>query len=381
MAVTRRSGSVFDRLGVKRVINGQSWVTALGGSIMPPEVVQAMAEAANAFVDMDELNRKAGEVIARLTGAEAGMVTSGASAGIVLQVAACMTGTDHAKVAQLPDTTGMKNEVIIQRSHRNRYDGAYRIPGAKLVEIGKARSTAPWELEAAINENTAAVAYVVAPFLAQPLPLERVVEIAHRHNVPVIVDAAAELPPVENLTRFIAQGADMVTFSGGKGVRGPQSTGILAGRKDLIEAAYLNSLNYDSPHAGIGRPMKVCKEEVVGLITALEMFVDTDHEAVWQAWKAKSQVIVDALKDIPGIRPVIEEIPVDRQGPVAVIYFEKSWKGPSSAQVQQALKQGDPPIYIGRGGFKDELYVVPVNLQDGEEQIVARRLRQALTQR
>jgi len=371
--------NIYDRLGVRRVINGASWVTVLGGSIMPPEVVQAMVEAVPYYVEMPELNRKAGEVIARITGAEAGLVTSGASAGQVLMAAACMTGTDEARAAQLPDTMGLKNEVIIQRAHRNRYDGAFELPGTRLVEIGKARATPLWELEAAINEKTAAVAYIIAPFLHCPLSLRQVVEVAHRYGVPVIVDAAARVPPLENLKKFIAEGADMVTFSGGKGIRGPQSTGILCGRKDLIEAAELNSLNYHSPHANIGRPMKVCKEEIIGLITALELFEWTDHAAQWKTWCEQSKVIVDALQGIPGLKVCLEDDDPNREGPQAVIYFERFWRGPSPEEVQDALGRGDPAIYIGRGGYRGELWVTPVTLRDGEERVVATRLREELT--
>lgn len=371
---------IYEKLGVRKVINGNSWVTVLGGSIMPPEVLKAMADAAPYYVEMPDLNRRAGEVIARVTGAEAGMVTAGAAAAQVLMVAACMTGCDEAKAARLPDSTGLKNEVIIMRCHRNRYDGAFLLPGARFVEIGKGRATPAWELEAAISEKTAAAAYILAPFLCQPLSLTQVIEIAHKHDIPVIVDAAAEVPPAENLKRFIAEGADMVCFSGGKGIRGPQSTGILAGRKDLIEAASLNCLNYYSPHAGVGRPMKVCKEEIVGLITALELFERTDHKAQWDAWRGQSQVIVDALKDIPGLDVRLEDGDPNRQGPQAVVYFKPLWKGPSGQQVQQALRGGDPAIYIGCGGYKDEIWVTPVTLQPGEEQVVARRLREELSQ-
>ncbi|MDP2953431.1 MAG: aminotransferase class V-fold PLP-dependent enzyme, partial [Chloroflexota bacterium] len=359
--------NIYDRLGVRRVINGSAWVTVLGGSIMPPEVLKAMTDAAPCYVEMQELNRKAGEVIAHVTGAEAGLVTSGASASLVLMAAACMTGIDEAQAAQLPDTTGLKDQIVIQRAQRNRYDGAFLLSGARLVEVGKASATPPWELEAAINEKTAAVAVIFAPFLRQPLPLKQIAEVAHRHGVPVLVDAAAEAPPAENLKRFLAEGADLVTFSGGKGIRGPQSTGILAGRKDLIAAAELNSLNYYSPHANIGRPRKVCKEEIVGLVVALELFDRTDHEAVWRAWRKQSQVIVDALHEIPGLDVRLEDGDPNRQGPQAVIYFERSWRGPSQTEVLKKLREGDPSIHIGHGGYKGELWVTPVTLQPGEE--------------
>ncbi|MDP2950319.1 MAG: aminotransferase class V-fold PLP-dependent enzyme [Chloroflexota bacterium] len=365
---------VFERLGVKRVINGQSWVTYLGGSIMAPQVRQAMADAADCYVNIDELMLKAGHELAKHTGAEAGLVTAGAAAGMLLEAAACMTLGDPAKILQLPDTTGMKNEIIIPRTLRVGFDQAFRQAGAKLVEVGNTFSLGEYELEAAINERTAAVAYIFGPFLKAPLTLPQVVSVAHKHNVPVIVDASAMLPPAENLTRYIREGADMVTFSGGKGVCGPQSTGILCGRGDLIEAARLNM----SPHAGVGRPTKVCKEEIIGLLTALDLFVKKDHAAEWKAWRAMSQVIVEALHEIPGLTVRMEDGDQNRQGPVAAIYFDPKWRGPSQQEVLKRLREGDPPIYIGSGWYRDELWVTPVTLRPGEERVVAGRLREAL---
>ena len=282
-------GEFYQKLGVSRVINAASWVTRLGGSIMPPAVIEAMNDASHWFVDMDELNEKAGEVIARLTGAEAGLVTAGSAAGMLLEASACMTGTDPARAHRLPDTTGMKNQIVIHRAHRVNYDHNFRAAGATLVEIGNTGTTEEWELKDAINEDTAAVAYIFGPRLGNALSLDTVLEISHARGVPVIVDAAAMLPPPENLTRFIEMGADMVSFSGGKGVLGPQSTGILCGRRDLMDAAYMNA----APHStGIGRAAKVCKEEIAGLVTALEMFVDTDHQAVSAGWLAKCEYVV-----------------------------------------------------------------------------------------
>jgi L-seryl-tRNA(Ser) seleniumtransferase len=344
---------------------------------MAPEVLQAMVDSASCYVDMHELNRRAGEVVARHTGAEAGLVTAGAAASMLLQAAACMTGTDPAKIARIPDTTGMKNELVIHRSHRMGYDQAYIVAGAKLVEVGKGRSVKPWELEAAISDKTAGVIHICRGWRFGNLELPEVVEIAHSHGVPVIVDASGVTPPLENLTKFVSQGADMVGFSGGKGLEGPQSTGILCGRSDLIEAARLNN----SPNAGVGRPSKVCKEEIVGLITALERFVNLDHEARWAKWRAMSETIVDALHEVPGLTMRVEEDSPIRQGPQAVVYFNSDWRGPSSTEIQQSLIEGDPPIAVGQGGYGDELYVATVTLQEGEEHIVARRLREELTAR
>ena len=376
------SGDFYNRLGVRRVINAASWITVLGGSIMSPAAVRAMEDASRWFVDLDELNRKAGQVIARLTGAEAGLVTAGSAAGMLLQAAACMTGTDPANVHRLPDTTGMKNELVMHRAHRVNYDHNYRVAGARLVEIGNSNGTYEWELEDAINQNTAAVAYIVGPRHGGALPLDRVVDIAHQRGVPVVVDAAAMLPPVDNLTRFVKMGADMVSFSGGKGVLGPQSTGILCGRKELMDAAYMNSApNSDS----IGRAAKVCKEEIAGLITALELFVDTDHQAVMADWRAKCQHVVSALQEIPGVRVELSEAAPERDefetiSPRAVIFFDQTWEGPREDEVIRKLKEGEPSIRVRRAEIFGGVAVNPVNLRDGEEEMVSRRLQEILSE-
>lgn len=378
---TATHSPVYDRLGIKRVINGTSWRTNVGGSLMPQSVLRAMDEASRWFVDMDELNGKAGEIIARLTGAEAGLVTAGSAAGMVLEAAACMTNGDPAKIRQLPDTSGMKNEIVIQWAHRVSYDRAFRATGAKLIQIGGVGKTQDWELDAAINENTAAVAHVFAYQQGGSIPLSEVVEIAHNRGIPVIVDAAAMLPPPENLNRYVAMGADMVSFSGGKGVRGPQSTGILCGRSDLITKAYLNSS--PNPHA-IGRSAKVCKEEIVGLITALDLFVDTDYEALVTSWRSQCQHIVKTLAGIDGVRaelceamPELDEF--ETATPRTFVHLENSWQGPSQQHIVDWLTNGVPSVRVlqtegGRG-----IVVSPVNLLDGEAEIIADRMRKVLT--
>ncbi len=369
---------VYKKLGVKPVINAQSWVTSLGGSLMRPEVLRAMDEAATAFVDMKELNRAAGEVVARACSADMGLVTAGCAAAEVLMAAACMTGIDESNVERLPNTDGLKNEVLLFKGQRNRYDGAFEIPGARIVEFGHGDSARPYHLESAITDNTCAVAYVMGPFIKRGLGLEKTIEIAHAHDVPVIVDAAAEIPPRENLSRFIKMGADMVAFSGGKGIGGPQSAGLLAGRQGLMEAAYLNSLNLDSPKAGIGRPMKVSKENLVGMVAALELYMDSDETAIIEGWRAKANYVARQLDGIDGLRVVIEDTPVDRQGPQPVIYFESDWNGPTPAEVRQKLADGDPSILVGGGGVGNEINIVMVNVQDGEEKVIVERLLEAL---
>ena len=381
--MTSGEPGIYRRLGVRRVIHGSGTTTRYGGSILRPEALEAMREASQVLVNLDELNEAAGAAIARLLGAEAAFVTAGASSGLILQAAACIAGDDPVKITRLPDTRGMRHEIVIQRAHRFAYDQAYRVPGGVLVEIGLARRTQPFELEEAIDEHTAAVAYLVSPFTSPPgiLTLQQVVEIAHRHGVPVIVDAASMLPPRENLTKFLRLGADLVSFSGGKGIRGPQSTGFLIGRRDLVRAATLNA----SPNQAIGRAAKTSKEEIAGLVTALELFLAEDEAAEMKRHHDVCTTIVDALADIPGLRVVVEHDPVNRVIPHAVVYFTPDWEGPSGHAVQQALAGGEPHVYVQQGphqgGYVDEIAVDPINLQPGDEAIVSARLREELTRR
>jgi L-seryl-tRNA(Ser) seleniumtransferase len=375
--------NVYAQLGIVPVIHGAGTTTRYGGSLMRPQTIEAMREAAQMFVNIDELNEAAGAAIARMLGAEAAWVTGGAAAGLVLQAAACMAGDDPDKIVRLPDTSGMKNEIIIQRPHRFQYDQALRLAGAKLVEIGLGRRTTASELSSAITDKTAAVFYLHAPFTSLPglLPLEAICEIAHAHGVPVLVDAASVLPPRENLFRHLRQGADLVNFSGGKGIRGPQSTGILVGRKELIRAAALNS----SPNQGIGRPAKTSKEEIVGLVNALELFLAADEAAEMNRYRELCTYIADRVGDVAGIRAVVEQDPVNRVIPHAVLYFESDWQGPSGATIRDALAAGVPHIYVQQGvqqgGYFDEIAVDPINLQPGDEEVLARRLREELTRR
>jgi D-glucosaminate-6-phosphate ammonia-lyase len=280
---------IYDRLGVRPVINCATSYTRLGGSVMAPQVAQAMADAAGCFVRLDELQEAVGSRIASLTGNDAAYVTNGAAAGLALATAACMTGDDLAAMARLPhDVAGLRHEIIVHRTQRNFYDFAIRQVGGRLVEIGHAMETASWELDAAFNERTAAVFYFAGTHLnRQTLPLPLVIERAHAFGVPVIVDAAAQIPPVTGLWHYTVDlGADLAIFSGGKGLAGPQNSGLVVGRADLIRAISLNG----PPNQRIGRPMKVGKEAMIGLLTAIERYLDPDlaagramQEADWSA--------------------------------------------------------------------------------------------------
>ncbi len=368
--------SIYQRLEISPIINAAGSITRLGGSRTRPETLELMTQAARVMVNIDDLNRAAGSEIARLTGAEAGFVCSGAAGGLLLQAAACIAGHDPVKMRQLPNTEGMKNEIVIHTMHRFPYDQAYRAAGAKMVEFGDYLFAHPWQLEGAINERTAAVAYLCAPFSSNKvMPLDQVCEIAHAHDIPVIVDAASMLPPRANLYRYLRAGADMVVYSGGKGIRGPQGSGILVGRADLIEAAAMQA----SPAQFLGRGMKVAKEEVIGLVASLAAFVEEDETTEMAAYRAMVQQAMDALVEIPGLRVSLEHDGINYLIPHAVIRFTEEWRGPSRDAVAAAMEHGNPQIYLHQLGGPQELAVDPLNLTEAEVEVVIRRLREELT--
>ena len=368
--------TVYQRLGVAPIINAAGSITRLGGTRTRPETLELMSRAARVMVNIDELNRAAGKELARLTGAEAGFVCSGAAGGLLLQAAACIAGNDPVKMRKLPDTDGLKNEIVIHTMHRFPYDQAYRAAGAKMVEFGDYLFAHPWQLEGVINERTAAIAYLCAPFSSNKvMPLERVCEIAHANDVPVIVDAASMLPPRANLYRYLRAGADMVVYSGGKGVRGPQGSGILVGRADLIEAAAAQA----SPAQFLGRGMKVAKEEIVGLVASLAAFVEEDEAAEMAAYLEMAQRAIDALVELPGLRVTLEHDGINYLIPHAVIRFTGEWRGPTRDAIAAAMEQGSPQIHLHQLGGPQELAVDPLNLTEEETGVVIRRLREELT--
>jgi len=390
---------IYERLGVRPVINARSFSTKLGGCALPGEVLDAMREASDSCVRMDELQEAASRIIAEATGAEAGMVTSGASAGLTLAAAACLAGLDVTRMNRLPDTTGMKNEIIVHRSHRNDYDHALRAAGARFVEVGFHYYTFPYEVESAIGPATAALFYQ-ASGEGCGLPLDQFANIGHKHQLPVIVDAAAELPPRDNLKAFVAAGADLIAFSGGKHLRGPQSTGILCGRRDLILSAMLQHQDMDvfpeswpllqliadgvlagPPHHGIGRGFKVGKEEIAGLLTALQLYPQRDLKAECRLWMNDMKSVVSELRDLPGVTArVIYPQPDGREVPHAWITIDSRLCGLNANAVIRALQEGDPPICVfERLGDSGTIIIMPEALRPGEALIVGRRLKQILT--
>ncbi|MDA1279173.1 MAG: aminotransferase class V-fold PLP-dependent enzyme [Chloroflexi bacterium] len=370
------SNPVYDELGLRPVIHAAGTITSYGGSEPRPEVMEAMALASRSFIGLLELNEKVGQYIAQVAGAEAGMVVSGAAGGVVLSMAACMTGTNPAAVRQLPNTTGLKHELIIQKIHRGGYSDMYGFTGAKLVEVGSIDGTLPEELEAAFTDKTAAVNYLFGPGVTQRgLSLKELSEIAHSHGVPVIVDAAAMLPPKSNLTRYIRDGADLVTFSGGKFIRGPQGTGLLFGRKDLIEAAIANG----PPNHAIGRPQKVTREEMVGLYTALKLFMEQDDEALMKTYRASVEPAFEILQALDGVRVTIEHDPQKYHVPTVVVRLNSEKNEIDPAKLLKNLLDGDPRVFMTYDRGVDAVSINPINLKDGQAAIVARRLAELLS--
>lgn len=369
---------IYEELGIRPIVNASATLTRLGGSVMPPQVLEAMADASRHFVDLDELQLRVGERLAQLTRNEAAYVCTGAAAGLVLATAACIAGTDPAAISQLPDLTGLKDEVIIHRSHRNGYDHAVRQVGVKLVEIGATSSTAEWELERAISDRTAAVFWFQGAMTGHgDLPLETVIRIADAQGVPVIVDAAAQLPPTENLWRFTEMGAALAIFSGGKDLRGPQVSGLIVGRKDLIDAIRVNG----SPNHSIGRPMKVGKEEMAGLLTSVQLYLEIDQEA--RASQDEETVIgwCAELNSVTGVKAE-RSFPNEAGQPLprTAVRFDASALGMNRDQIVAGLLDGSPAISVSLLD-DDGIFLNPMTLADGEEDIITDRLLQILAEK
>ena len=365
---------VYQELGVRPVINACGSATIYGGSLMAPEVLETMRLAAQQFCILDELHEKVGQKIASLLDVEAAYVTSSASCGLVLTTASCMAGADPDRIVQLPDTSGMKNEVVLQKVHRIAYDQALRVAGATLVEIAD-RGIPPVEaMRAAINENTAAV-FCLATAMGHPasVPFEQVVDMAHAAAVPVIVDAASECPPLSTLTHFSRAGADLVIFSGGKSIMGPQSTGLIIGRRDLIQACAANG----NPNAAIGRPMKVSRDEIIAFVKALELYLARDHDADRKRWEDQLRYIDETLSDLAEVE--LEHFVKGETYQVPMLHIRPAAKI-SREQIAAALKAGEPRIVIAEHFRADGVVINPHMLQPGQERIVAARCKEVLTQ-
>jgi D-glucosaminate-6-phosphate ammonia-lyase len=390
----------YVRLKIPQIVNAKGPSTRLSGAPMRPEVAMAMARAAQACVDIVELHARAAEIIAGHTGAESGLVTSGGSAALLLGTAACVAGLDPAAMARLPDTSGLANEVVVVRSQRNQYDHAVRAAGVRLVEVGLpdrvagagVRDAEAWEIEAALSDATAAVLFVAGPDARPPLP--EIVRVAHSRSVPVIVDAAAQLPPRANLKRFIAEGADLVAFSGGKAIGGPQGSGILCGRRDLVSSAALQMLDMDYPAGrftppisfidaarlhglpphGIGRSCKVGKEQIIGLLTALELFARGDEAAERALWLARLEEVMAGMGPCPGVAATIDTRPAV---PRLLLDIDPETARLDAGSADRMLAGTAPRIETDPAGLaQGRLMIAPACLLEGDAALIGRRLRE-----
>jgi L-seryl-tRNA(Ser) seleniumtransferase len=359
----------FAELGVRPFINAAGTYTALTASLMAPEVMQAIDYSSKYFVHLSELHDRVGERIASLIGCEAALVSAGAASALTLGTAACMTGTNEEFIRRLPDTTGMKTEVIIQKSHRYGYDHAVRNCGTRFVEV-ETRD----ELEHAINDKTAMMLFFNSANPPAQIKADEFAQLGKKHGIPTFNDAAADVPPVGHFSEYIKMGFDLVTFSGGKGIRGPQSAGLLLGRKDLIHAARLNaSPNSDS----IGRGMKVNKEELLGMMAAVEAYLKRDHEAEWRDWESRVKTVADSVGPISSVQTERFVPEIANAVPHLRITWDESQLKITAAEATKKLLDGNPSIEL-RPGALHGIEVAVWMMQPGEAQIVARRIREVL---
>ena len=388
----------YEKYGLRRVINAATCLTRLGGSIALPEVFDAMKDASRSFVQIPELQAWAGRKIAEATGAEAGLPSAGANNALMLASAACMMkGTELEEynplkpetwshiILRLPaHTEGLKTEFIVQKNDRNIYDHAVECAGGRIVEAGTVEGTTEKELEEAINPKKTAAYYYTVRSAKSSLPLETVVEVAHSHGVPVIVDAAAELPPRIKLTQYIEKSADLVIFSGGKHIGGPNNSGILAGRRDLVKLAHLQAY----PFHGVGRASKMSRETIVGLIKALELYLEKDEEHYFNRWKDEVKRMIKQLGDIPGVKTglthhkTVEE--ETSMAPLCYLELDEEIVGISGRDLVRRLRDGDPSIEtLFEPRFLLEQYegkvtINPQSMLEGDANLVIERIREIL---
>ena len=388
----------FEKYGVRRVINAATSMTMLGGSISPPEVFRAMEDASRAFVRIPELQHWAGKILADATGAEGGLPTAGAGNGIMLAAAACiMRGTALEKYDPLKQETwtsltqklplrteGLRTGFVVQKSNRNVYDHNVECAGGRFIEVGTSDATSEAELHDAFDPAKVCAYYFTVRPSYKGLPLETVIKVAHHHGVPVIVDAASELPPKDNLRRYISRGADLVIFSGGKFIAGPNNSGILVGKRNLIKLAHLQAY----PFHGVGRAAKLSRETIVGLVAALRIYFEQDFESLFKSWESKAEWIAKQLDGIPGLEVGLtcESTVEDGTPMVPLCYLKVDEKaiGMSGRELSEKLREGDPsieapyePAFLIED-FKDKITINPEFMLEGDEQIVVDRVRQIL---
>ncbi|MEP7375386.1 MAG: aminotransferase class V-fold PLP-dependent enzyme [Chitinophagaceae bacterium] len=366
------SRDIFKELGLRTFINAAGNYTAMTASLMPPEVMDAINSSAKEFVMLEEVQDKVGEKIAALCHAEAAFVTAGCWSAIVLGTAGVLTGMDPKKVAALPklEGTAMKSEVVIQKSHINGYDHAITNTGVTIVSIETME-----EAEAAINDKTAMLWFLNREAPAGKIQHQQWIDLAKKHQLPTMIDMAADVPPVENLWKYNDMGFDLVCISGGKAVCGPQSTGILMGKKELIAAARLSA----PPKGGnIGRGMKVNKEEIIGMYVALDSYIKRDHKKEWKVWEDRVAVINNAVKSIAGVTTEVVIPPVANHNPSLLISWDPQKVKITRDGMGEKLRKGNPSIETIAWETENSIRITVFMLKPGQEKIVASRIKEAL---
>jgi uncharacterized pyridoxal phosphate-dependent enzyme len=371
----RAGPDVYASIGVRPLINARGTYTIISGSLLLPEVRAAMDAAARQFVHLDELTEAIGARLATLTGAESGLVTSGCAAALTHATAACVAGGNPDLHIRIPNLTGFpRDEVIIPKHSRNVYDAAVRAVGVRVLEV-----TTPAELEAALGPRTAMVYVLAGPNADNsPLSVKAMAPLAQARGVPIVVDAAAEILTIPNV--HLQNGATLVAYSGGKCLRGPQAAGLLLGRKDLVRAAWVHS----APHHGYARSMKVGKEEAIGMLMAVEMWVKRDHDAEWKRWTAALEHVAGRVKSVDGVTTTIEQPQgLSNRTPSLKVWWDRQRLGVTGENVARMLLDGDPRVALfpARNGQQPSLTgvsITPYMLSPGDEQIVADRLHSIL---
>ena len=352
---------IYEKLDIRTGINAWGTVTKLGGTRLPSEVIRAMADAAKSFVPMHKFHRKAGEYTAGLLGVEACCITCGAAAGLAISAAACMTHGERPKVLRLPDTTDMPNEILMLKAHRILYDQAVRLTGAVIREVGTTSFAAPDLLDAEINDRTALFLYVAeAECMRGSVPLPDLVPVLKQRGIPIVVDAAAELPPIENIRNYLDMGTDLAVFSGGKEIRGPQASGLIVGKKELIDACHANCC----PNYGIGRPMKISKETVAGLVAAVELFACRDYQVQMSTWEDMTRCISETLagRDDVRVRTGFPNEPGVQPANILRAYVKPIKI--SAPALQDKLLEESTPVYVDT--HNDEIVLNPQCLEPEE---------------
>lgn len=362
--------NLLRELGVRTFINAAGTYTAMTASLMPDETIEAINQSAREFCMLNEVQDKVGEKIAEMVHSEGAMVTAGCFSALTLGLAGILTGTDRKKIKQLPvdlDSNGIKSEVLIQKGHFIGYEQALHNTGVKLVKVETAA-----DVDRSVNEKTAAMFFLNCNTNEGAIKHEEWLALAKKHNLPTMIDIAADVPPVSNLWRFNDMGFSLVAISGGKALRGPQSTGLLMGKRDLIEAAKLNNSPYGTT---IGRGMKVNKEEMLGMYAALEKYINTDHDKEWKMWENRVGVLIDAIKNIDGVSTSVIVPPIANHTPTLHVVWDKEKIKIDSKDFMERLRSGSPSVEV-HGNQDGGINATVFMLNPGEEKIVARRLKE-----